>query len=281
MAWSARLTPRCRVARAMGIEVEVFWPDRFQTFPLPTYPEITPGAVRGHGLQPNVQVFRARCDPYRHRRPDRLAARRSALGGALCLHHQLPHQLPRICRARAFRRRCRRGYAYMRWFHTVGAADGGDADLARRAGAARLPQHLALVAAASTPSCSTRAARHDASPIDPPDLLNVGRIAVEKNLEAFSIWTCRGRRSSWATGRRRPARRRVSRRGLPRLADRRGAFRLLRRRRCLRLPIAHRHLRPGDPGGDGLGTPVAAYPSPGRATSWAGSHRPWAGGTRI
>ena len=51
------------------------------------------------------------------------------------------------------------GYAYMRWFHKPsGPADGGDADHARRAGRARLPQHLALVARRRHRRSSTRAA---------------------------------------------------------------------------------------------------------------------------
>ena len=122
---------------------------------------------------------------------------------------------------------------------------------------ARLPQHLALVARRRHRACSARA------PPDEPDVfeglarpifLNVGRVAVEKNIEAFLELDLPGTKVVVGDG---PQREELAAK-YPEAVFPGAKFgeelaALLRRRRRLRLPVADRHLRPGDPGGHGRG----------------------------
>jgi hypothetical protein len=118
--------------------------------------------------------------------PIGLAARR------ICLEWKLPfttsyHTRSRIrlgAPAGAARRRLR---LHALVPQAVGPADGGHADHARRAGASTASATSRSGRAASTPSCSGRAAG-EPDPFEGlkrPIFLNVGRVAVEKNIEAF------------------------------------------------------------------------------------------------
>ena len=87
-----------------------------------------------------------------------------------------------------------------------------------------------------------------------PIWLNVGRIAVEKNIENFLALDLPGTKVLVGDG---PQREELAEKYpqtvVPGPALRRGSGRPLCLRRRLRLPLAHRHLRPGDPRGHGDG----------------------------
>ena len=212
-----------------------------------------PGDRPAVDLRPPYRGRQAGRHPHRHRGAGRL--RRAPLVPAQSppLHHQLSHALSRIYRQ--------------------AGADPARLDLF---GAAPLPQcrqrlhgrhadapRASLPGAASTISCTGRAAstatcsaraRMRACRSPGPIFLYVGRIAVEKNLEAFLDLDLPGSKVVVGDG---PDLARLKaaypRRAFPRRDDRRGPGQRLCRRRRLRLPQPHRHLRHGAARGAGRG----------------------------
>lgn len=173
--------------RAMGHMVEVISPDQFKTFPLPTYPEIKLAVGVYEPMQERFKRFEPEAIHIATEGPIGLAARR------ICVEWKLPFttsyhtKFPEYVSAR-LPVPVAAGYAYMRWFHKASG---------------RL-----MVA---TPTMRDELARHGFRNISPwargvdtvmfhprraedPDVfaglprpiwLNVGRVAVEKNIEAF------------------------------------------------------------------------------------------------
>jgi glycosyltransferase involved in cell wall biosynthesis len=173
--------------RAMGDQVEVISPDQFATFPLPTYPEIKLAVGAHETVQETFKSFEPEAIHIATEGPIGLAARR------ICLEWKLPFttsyhtRFPEYVSAR-LPVPLMAGYAYMKWFHR--------------------PSGRLMVA---TPTLRDELARHGfrnlsqwsrgvdtdlfhpREPGDPdvfeglarPVFLNVGRVAVEKNIEAF------------------------------------------------------------------------------------------------
>ena len=173
--------------RAMGHEVEIVSPDQFKTLPLPIYPEIRLATNAYEPMQERFKAFEPEAIHIATEGPVGLAARR------LCVEWRLPFttsyhtRFPEYVSAR-FPAPLAAGYAYMRWFHKPSGrimvatptmrdeldkrgfknispwTRGVDTDLfhPRRPGEPDLFEGLAR-----------------------PVFLNVGRVAVEKNIEAF------------------------------------------------------------------------------------------------
>jgi glycosyltransferase involved in cell wall biosynthesis len=173
--------------RDMGDEVEVISPDQFPSFPLPTYPEIKLAVGAYEKVQDKFKSFEPEAIHIATEGPIGLAARR------ICLEWKLPFttsyhtRFPEYVSAR-LPVPLAAGYAYMKWFHK--------------------PSGRLMVA---TPTLRDELARHGFRnlsqwsrgvdtevfrprwPGDPepyaglqrPIFLNVGRVAVEKNVEAF------------------------------------------------------------------------------------------------
>ena len=172
--------------RAMGHEVEVVSPDQFKTVPLPTYPEIRLALGAYEPMQERFKAFEPEAIHIATEGPVGLAARR------LCVEWKLPFttsyhtRFPEYVAAR-LPVPSAAGYAYMRWFHN--------------------PSGRIMVA---TPSMRTELEAKGFRNISPwsrgvdtelfhpdrpvpevlkglprPFFLNVGRVAVEKNIEAF------------------------------------------------------------------------------------------------
>ena len=100
-------------------------------------------------------------------------------------HHQLPHPVSRIRVAPASRIPERLTYAALRRFPRArGGGDGADADDRRRSHPPRLPACAAMDARRRPRRCSGRAP-DPALDLPRPIFLSVGRVAVEKNLEAL------------------------------------------------------------------------------------------------
>ena len=174
--------------RAMGHEVDVVSPDQFPTFPLPTYPEIKLAIGAYEPVQDRFKSFEPEAIHIATEGPIGLAARR------ICLEWKLPFttsyhtKFPEYVSAR-LPLPLAAGYTYMRWFHK--------------------PSGRLMVA---TPTMRDELTKHGFRNLSPwsrgvdtdvfkpraegePDLfeglarpifLNVGRVAVEKNIEAFA-----------------------------------------------------------------------------------------------
>ena len=174
--------------RAMGHEVDVVSPDQFPTFPLPTYPEIKLAIGAYEPVQDRFKSFEPEAIHIATEGPIGLAARR------ICLEWKLPFttsyhtKFPEYVSAR-LPLPLAAGYTYMRWFHK--------------------PSGRLMVA---TPTMRDELAKHGFRNLSPwsrgvdtdifkprapgepdvfeglarPIFLNVGRVAVEKNIEAFA-----------------------------------------------------------------------------------------------
>jgi glycosyltransferase involved in cell wall biosynthesis len=173
--------------RQMGEQVEVVTPDQFPTVPMPTYPEIRLAIGAYEKVQELFKAFEPEAIHIATEGPIGLAARR------ICLEWKLPFttsyhtRFPEYVSAR-LPVPLAAGYAYMKWFHRPSGrlmvatptmrdeleqhgfrnislwSKGLDTDLfrPRQAGEADVFEGLAR-----------------------PIWLNVGRVAVEKNIEAF------------------------------------------------------------------------------------------------
>ncbi|MBB2203858.1 glycosyltransferase family 4 protein [Gluconacetobacter takamatsuzukensis] len=184
-----RTVSRLRDAlEAMGHTVEIVGPHLFRTVPCPTYPEIRLCILPGRRLGRLIDAFRPDAIHIVTEGPLGLAARRWALGRGQGFTSSFHTRFPEYIRART-------GfstglpYRFLRWFHGAAALTlvptASLLDELRERGF----EHL---------ECWTRGVdadrfRPDAAAIDwqslygvrGPYLLYVGRVAVEKNLEAF------------------------------------------------------------------------------------------------
>lgn len=172
--------------RAMGHEVAMLTPDQYRNWPCPTYPEIRLAFPRARTMGERIADFRPDAVHIATEGPLCLAARRWCIGHAIpfttAYHTQFPDYVQRRTGIPA-----RAVWRYIRWFHR--------------------PAQQVLTA---TPSIRAELAAHgidhvvhwgrgvDLSLFGPdgprhpamvglagPVQLYVGRVAVEKNLEAF------------------------------------------------------------------------------------------------
>lgn len=170
-------------AGAMGHEVRVVAPDGFRTVPCPTYPEIRLAVFPGRGVRRAFDDFAPDAIHIATEGPLGLAARR------LCLKRGLPFttsyhtKFPEYVSARA-PVPVSWGQAAMRWFHAPSAAVLAATPTVRRELAAMGLKN----AAAWTRGVDTGLYRPGLDPaldLPGPVFLYVGRVAVEKNIEAF------------------------------------------------------------------------------------------------
>ena len=181
----SRVVAECR---AMGHTVEVISPDQFKTFPLPTYPEIKLAVNAHEKIQERFKTFEPEAIHIATEGPIGLAARRTCVEWKLPFTTSYHTKFPEYISAR-LPVPVQAGYAYMRWFHK--------------------PSGRLMVA---TPTMRDELTRHGFRNISPwargvdtvmfhpkrederdifeglerPIWVNVGRVAVEKNIEAFA-----------------------------------------------------------------------------------------------
>ncbi|CAA9280490.1 MAG: Glycosyltransferase, partial [uncultured Acetobacteraceae bacterium] len=210
------------------------------------------GGAPARGAGAHGGSLRAHRRPHRHRGPAGLGHARGLPGAGLAFHHLLPHQVPgvparphrhppapRLGRAAALPRERRR---HLR----------RHAQPAGGAGAARLHQGARLDPRRGPRPVPAGAAR-------PLGGAGAARVPLRRagggGEEHRGVPPPRPAGVQGGGGRR-PAAASVAsalpRGALRRLAPGRGARRGLRRRRRFGVPLAHRHLRAGDPGGHGL-----------------------------
>jgi glycosyltransferase involved in cell wall biosynthesis len=193
------LTRTVSECRAMGHEVEVISPDQFKTMPLPTYPEIRLAIGAYEPMQERFKAFEPEAIHIATEGPVGLAARR------LCLEWKLPFttsyhtRFPEYVAAR-FPVPSAAGYAYMRWFHgpsgRVMVATPTMRDELERRGFRNLsPWTRGVDTDLFRPGLPPPAELAGAAR---PIFLNVGRVAVEKNVEAFLALDLPG--TKWVVG---------------------------------------------------------------------------------
>ncbi len=173
--------------RDMGDLVEVISPDQFATFPLPTYPEIKLAMGAFEKVQQRFKAFEPEAIHIATEGPIGLAARR------ICLEWKLPFttsyhtRFPEYVSAR-LPLPLAAGYAYMKWFHRPS----GRLMVATRTMADELGRQGFRNISVWSRGVDTETFQ-PRRPHDPdvfeglarPIWLNVGRVAVEKNIEAF------------------------------------------------------------------------------------------------
>jgi len=173
--------------RAMGHLVEVVSPDQFKTFPLPTYPEIKVAIGVYEPVQERFKAFEPEAIHIATEGPIGLAARR------ICVEWKLPFttsyhtRFPEYVSAR-LPLPLAAGYAYMKWFHKPS----GRLMVATPTLRDELQEHGFRNISAWSRGVDTEVFR-PRRPDEPdifahlprPIFLYVGRVAVEKNIEAF------------------------------------------------------------------------------------------------
>ena len=172
----------------MGDLIEVISPDQFPTFPLPTYPEIKLAVGAYEKVQERFKSFEPEAIHIATEGPIGLAARR------ICIEWKLPFttsyhtRFPEYVSAR-LPVPLAAGYAYMKWFHRPSGrlmvATPTLRDELHRHGFRNLSQWSRGV---DTELFHPRRRSGGDDPfagLARPIFLNVGRVAVEKNIEAF------------------------------------------------------------------------------------------------
>jgi glycosyltransferase involved in cell wall biosynthesis len=178
----------CKTLRADGHAVETVTPDDFRTVPCPTYPEIRLALNPGPTIARRIDEFAPDAIHIATEGPLGFAARRLCLRRDLRFTTSFHTKFPEYIHAR-FRVPVSWGYRFMRWFHapavrvmvatdtimaelqgwgftnTVKWSRGVDTGLFRPRGEETIPEGMRGLAR--------------------PIFLNVGRVAVEKNIEAF------------------------------------------------------------------------------------------------
>ncbi len=178
------LTRTVAEMRQMGHEVEVVSPDQFKTFPLPTYPEIKLAMGAYEPVQEKFKSFEPEAIHIATEGPIGLAARR------ICVEWKLPFttsyhtKFPEYVSAR-LPVPLSAGYAYMRWFHKPS----GRLMVATPTMREELAKQGFRNISPWTRGVDTDLFRPDMAPVyeglTRPIFLYVGRVAVEKNVEAF------------------------------------------------------------------------------------------------
>ncbi len=178
------LTRTVQEMRQMGHEVEVVSPDQFKTFPLPTYPEIKLAMGAYEPVQERFKSFEPEAIHIATEGPIGLAARR------ICVEWKLPFttsyhtKFPEYVSAR-LPVPLSAGYAYMRWFHKPS----GRLMVATPTMREELAKQGFRNISPWTRGVDTDLFRAGMEPVyeglPRPIFLSVGRVAVEKNVEAF------------------------------------------------------------------------------------------------
>jgi glycosyltransferase involved in cell wall biosynthesis len=190
------ITATQRELEGMGHTVEILSPLEFRTLPCPTYPDIRLSILPGKGVARRIRAFAPDALHLATEGPLGMAARRHALRHGMPYNTAYHTRFPEYVRAR-FAVPLSWTYRFLRWFHG--------------------PAHAVM---APTPKVKTdleaygftnvvlwtrgvdldvfrlqRCRRLDSAP---PIFLYVGRVAVEKNIEAFLDLDLPG--SKWVVG---------------------------------------------------------------------------------
>ncbi|MFN4288062.1 MAG: glycosyltransferase family 4 protein [Brevundimonas sp.] len=183
------LTRTIAECQAMGHEMEVIHPGQFKTIPCPTYPEIRLALGAEEEIRERLRAFEPEAVHIATEGPIGIATRR------ICVEWKLPFttsyhtKFPEYVSAR-FPIPVQVGYAYMKWFHKPS----GRLMVATPTLRDELESHGFKNVSPWTRGVDTELFNPALEPIyaelggadwPRPFWLNVGRVAVEKNIEAF------------------------------------------------------------------------------------------------
>jgi glycosyltransferase involved in cell wall biosynthesis len=175
--------------RAMDHAVEVIHPGLFKTAPLPTYPEIKLALGAYGPMQEMFKEFEPEAIHISTEGPIGLAARRICMEWGLPFTTSYHTRFPEYVSARAPFLPVSAGYSYMRWFHgpsgRVMVATPTMRDELTRRGFRNLSPWARGVDTELFRPKAPDAAPGPFADLARPVFLNVGRVAVEKNIEAF------------------------------------------------------------------------------------------------
>lgn len=166
-----------------GHEVEVISPDRFRTFPCPTYPEIRLAVLPDRAVRKRIRAFAPDAVHIATEGPLGLAANRYCRSRKIAFTTSYHTRFPEYVHAR-----CRLplgiSYAFLRWFH--GAAH--KVMVATRTIEDGLVERGFTNIARWTRGVNTEQFRPIDEPVldlPKPVMVYTGRVAVEKNIQAF------------------------------------------------------------------------------------------------
>ena len=196
-----------RELERLGHSVTVIAPPSFRTVPCPTYPEIRLALLPGRRLAAALDAFEPDAIHVATEGPLGIAARRHCVRNGLSFTASYHTQFPQYLRKRAPIPESW-SYAFLRHHHRPRAPHArGDRASAPRPGRARLRERRDLVARRRRRAVS--AVGRDALALPRPIWMYAGRVAVEKNLDAFLVARSsghegRGRRRARSRGARAP-----------------------------------------------------------------------------
>ncbi len=248
MAWCARLEHTAREATQLGATIELLTPKEFRTLPMPTYPEIRLALTTSRMI---ARRLRQQAPDFVHiatEGPIGIMTRGACLAQGRVFTTSYHTRFPEYLAARASVPQ-RLSYAWLRRFHNAAAGmmistDTLETELRGRGFRNIMRWSRGVHADLFRPRTPDEIADPALHNLPRPVFLYVGRVSVEKNIEALPRARSAGHQ---AHCRRRPGARRIadalSGRPLPRAARGREPGAGLFRRRRLRVPEPHRHLR--------------------------------------
>lgn len=170
-------------ARLLGAEIDVITPEGFRTIRMPTYPDIRLAFVTASGLGPRIEALKPDHVHIATEGPIGIAARRHCLRVGRLFTTSYHTRFPEYLAARAPIPRAW-SYAWLRWFHNAGrgvmVSTQSVADELRHHGFSNVMRWSRGVDHALF-----RPREHSVLDLPRPIFLYVGRVAVEKNVEAF------------------------------------------------------------------------------------------------
>lgn len=172
-----------------GVRMDVIHPGRFRTVPLPGYPEI-PLAINPWRLTALIEAFQPDTVHIATEGPLGLMARHYLKRRSLAFTSSLHTKFPEYLYAR-YRLPLAWGYRFMRWFHRPAAATLVTTESHRQELSTWGLEHL-VIWGRGVDTCLFSPRPRIAN--NQPVLLYVGRVAVEKNLEAFLTLKARGQK---------------------------------------------------------------------------------------
>ena len=177
------LTHTIAELRRLGHQVHIISPEEFTTVPCPTYPEIRLALLPGRKLRQQLRTFSAEAIHIATEGPMGLAARRYCLRQRLPFTTSLHTRFPEYLHLRSGSP-VSWGYRYLRWFHGPARCTMVAGDSLRRELSTWGLKHLAIWSRGVDVDlfCPQRRV---ALAGEKPVFMYVGRVAVEKNIEAF------------------------------------------------------------------------------------------------
>lgn len=192
-AWAPQVNGVVRTLETLGTqlerfgnEVEFVTPSTFRTVPMPTYPEIRLALFPNRKLAKIINRFRPHAIHIATEGPLGMAARRFCLRRDHPFTTSLHTRFPEYVHAR-LKLPVSWGYAYLRYFHNKASSVMVATETLKQEMAERGIRNLRIWSRGVDTSMfkPLDVPPEDILPYERPVWLSVGRVAVEKNLEAF------------------------------------------------------------------------------------------------